>query len=106
MKHIAEALGVDRRAAYEATNYRVAHHTPSEFFEVVWDIFMVMYYSEHGPSKEETNIGAVAGAATKAHGAAAALAPISAKASARAPGAVAATHTRATRRRRRITSVE
>ncbi|CAM9985290.1 unnamed protein product [Sphacelaria rigidula] len=43
IEFIAEALGVDRTKASEASNDRVAHHTISVFFEAMWGKIVAMY---------------------------------------------------------------
>lgn len=64
--HTLEALIVGRRRVSEASNYRVTHLNISVFFETTWDKIVAMYYFEHGPGMENTNIGAVADATAKA----------------------------------------
>lgn len=55
-----------RKKASEACNYRVTHHTINVFFEITRGKIAAPLYSEHGPGIEETYIGAMAGAITKA----------------------------------------
>lgn len=57
---IVEALAVDGTKASTARNYRVAHHTISVFFGVMWGEIATMYNSEHGAGMEVTNAGAKA----------------------------------------------